>query len=259
MKTIVLCNQKGGVGKSTTAATLAAGLYMRGKRILMIDTDPQSNLSFMYGVNLLELPHTLYNVFRGECTLQDAIQPVKIGMDIITGGLELTAADSEFTSRLGRERMLSEALEPVQTVYDFCIIDTNPSLGVLTMTALTAADYAIIPMQADALSLQGAAQLRGFISNVQKYCNPALKVAGILLTMYNPRAVLSRGLEDAIKQAAADMGSIVFDTRIRRTQEVSNAIALQKDIFSNAPESTATLDYEAWIDELLTTYSELDA
>lgn len=258
MKTIVLSNKKGGVGKSTTAATLSAGLYMRGKRVLMIDTDPQSNLSFMFGVNLLDLAHTLYDVFRGECTLQDAIQPVKIGLDIVTGGLELTAADAEFI-KIGRERMLSEALEPVQGQYDFCIIDTSPALGVLSMNALTAGDYAVIPMQADALSLQGAAQLRGFIDNVRKYCNPTLKVAGILLTMYNPRAVLSRGLEEAIKQAAADMGSIVFNTRIRRTQEVSNSIAMQKDIFSNAPESTATLDYESWIDELLTTYSELDA
>lgn len=252
MITIVFSNQKGGVGKSTTASATAAGLYNRGKRVLMVDADPQSNLSYMNGVDLLNLPCTLYDVFTGAGNISDAIQPVRVGMDIVTGGLQLTAADSTFT-QMGRERMLSEALEAVQDQYDFCIIDTNPSLGILAMNAMTAADYIIIPMLADALSLQGMTQLNGFINNVRKYCNPDLQIAGILLTMYSDRTRLSRTLEDDIKRAAEQMDTKLFLNRIRRSQAVSDAIAVRTDIYEQAPNATATVDYNGFIDELLET------
>lgn len=255
MITIVLSNQKGGVAKSTTAATLANGLFNRGKRVLMIDEDPQSNLSYMSGVNLLKVQNTLYDVFSGEITLQDAIQPLKIGLDIVTGGLQLTAADSQFT-QTGREYMLREALEAVQDSYDYCVIDTSPNLGILTTNALTAADYIVIPMTADALALQGMMQLNGFITNVRKYCNQNLQIAGILLTMYNDRARLSRALEDQINATAEAMGTKVFNARIRRTQAVSDAIAVQADIYEQAPNATATEDYSAFTDEFIQTIGE---
>lgn len=250
MITIVFSNQKGGVGKSTTASATAAGLYNRGNRVLMVDADPQSNLSFMNGVDVLNVPATLYDVFSGTAAIQDAIQPLKVGMNIVTGGLQLTAADSTFT-QIGRERLLSEALDPVKGNYDFCIIDTNPSLGVLTMNAMTAANYIVIPMTADALALQGMMQLSRFINDVRKYCNPNLQIAGILITMYNDRTRLSRALEDTINQTADAMDTKVFKSRIRRAQAISDAIALKADIYEQAPTATATADYSAFIDELL--------
>lgn len=255
MITIALSNQKGGVGKSTTAAALANGLYNRGKRVLMVDMDPQSNLSFMSGVNLLEVRTTLYSVFSGNSTIQDAIQPVKMGLDIVTGGLQLTAADSTFT-QTGREYMLQEALEAIQDAYDYCVIDTSPNLGVLTTNAMTAADYLVIPMTADALALQGMMQLNGFISGVRKYCNPKLQVAGILLTMHNDRTRLSRALEDQINVTAEGMDTKVFNARIRRTQAVSDAIAMRTDIYEQAPTATATEDYSAFTDEFIQTIGE---
>ena len=253
MITICFSNQKGGVGKTTSAGATAAGLYNRGKRVLMIDLDPQSNLSYANGIDLLNLPSTLYDVFSGAAAVQDAIQPVKApGLDIITGGLQLTAADSTFT-QMGRERMLSEALEDVQDQYDFCIVDVGPALGVLTMNAMTAADYIIIPLTADALALQGMTQLTDFIGNVQRYCNPDLKTAGILITMYNERTRLSRALEDTINQTADAIGTKVFTSRIRRSQAVSDAIAVRTDLFEQAPNATATADYNAFLDELAET------
>lgn len=251
MKTIVFSNQKGGVGKSTTASATAAGLYNRGKRVLMVDADPQSNLSFMNGVDVLNVPATLYDVFTGSADLKDAIQTLKIGLDIVTGGLQLTVADSRFTD-LGRERLLSKALEPIKGNYDFCIIDTNPSLGIITINAMTAADYIVIPITADALALQGMMQLSGFINNVRENCNRSdLQIAGILITMYNDRTRLSRALEDTINQTADAMDTKVFKSRIRRAQAISDAIALKADIYEQAPAATATADYNAFIDELL--------
>lgn len=252
MITICFSNQKGGVGKTTTAAATAAGLYNRGKRVLMVDADPQGNLSFANGVDLLNVPNTLYDVFSGAAAITDAIQPVKIGLDIVTGGLQLTAADSQFT-QMGRERMLSEALEAVQDQYDYCIVDVGPSLGILSMNAMTAADYIVIPMTADALALQGMIQLSDFIGNVRRYCNPDLQIAGILITMYNERTRLTRALRDTIDKTAEGMNTKVFKSRIRRTQAISDAIAVQADIYEQAPNATATADYSAFIDELLET------
>lgn len=253
MKTIVFSNQKGGVGKSTTASATAAGLYNRGKRVLMVDADPQSNLSFMNGVDLLNLPCTLEDVFDGKADLKDGIQTLKIGLDIVTGGLHLTEADRKYT-QLGRVRMLHKALKGVQDQYDFCVIDTNPSLGILTINAMVAADYIVIPMLADALSLQGMTQLNNFINTVREDCYKSnLQIAGILLTMYSDRTRLSRALEDTIKRTAEQMDTKLFSSRIRRSQAVSDAIAVRTDIYEQAPNATATADYNGFIDELLET------
>lgn len=250
MKTICISNQKGGVGKSTTATALAGGLFRRGKRVLIVDLDPQSNSSYMSGVDLLNVPATLYDVFRGAAAISETIQRVKVGLDISTGGLDLTSADMTFTD-LGRERLLLQALDPVKDDYDYTIIDTSPNLGVLAMNALTAADGVIVPMQCDALSLQGLLQLQDFISKIRTYCNPTLQISGILITMYNPRTVLSRSLEDAVQEAAANMGTKIYKTRIRRAQAVSDAIAVQADIYTEAPTATATADYTAFVDEFM--------
>ena len=253
MITICFSIQKGGTAKTTSAGATATGLHARGKRVLMVDLDPQSNLSYASGIDLLNLPSTLFDVFSGAAAIQEAIQPVKVpGLDIVTGGLQLAAADSQFT-QLGRERMLLEALEDVQDYYDYCIIDTGPALGVLAMNAMTAADYVVIPLTADALALQGVTQLADFIGNVRRYCNSDLQIAGILITIYNKRTRLSQALEDSIDKAAEEMGSKVFSSRIRRSQAIQDAIAVRTDIYEQAPKATATADYSAFIDELLET------
>ena len=252
MKTITLTNQKGGVSKSTTAYALAAGLHDKGNTVLIVDTDPQANLSFTAGVDILNIERSLYEVFKGECSISDAAQTIQTGLDIVTAGLKMTAADMEFTD-VNRAFLLREALEAVKTAYDYCIIDTPPTLGVLVMNALTAADEIIIPINADVYSLQGIAQLKQFIDNVRKYCNKDLEITGILLTKYNERTNITKVLTDAVQGAADRLETKVFKTRIRESVAIKESQLAKGDIFDEAPRAAATQDYKAFIDEYLNT------
>ena len=194
---------------------------------------------------------TLYDVFKGNCTVQDALRMVKTGLDILTVGLAGTAADMELAGRTAREYMLSEALQGVSDKYDYCVIDTAPTLGLLTLNALTAADYAIIPMNLEVYSIQGMEQLEGFISNVRKYTNNALKVSGLLLTRYNERLNLTQALKGNVEKAAEVMKTVVYDSRIRESVAVRETQLLRSDIYTEAPKATATLDYIAFVDEFM--------
>lgn len=250
MVTVTLTNQKGGVGKSTTAYALATGLNNKGYRVLMVDMDAQSNLSYTAGVDLYNLESSMYDVFKGTATIHKAIQTVKIGLDIAVGGLKMTAADMEFT-QIGREYLLKKALEQVNANYDYCIIDTPPTLGVLTMNALASSDKVIIPLFADIYSLQGVEQLEGFISNIKEYCNPTLEVSGLLLTKYNERTVIAQALQDSITTAAETLKTKVYDTKIRATVSVQESQLMKEDIYTSNPTATATIDYLAFVDEFL--------
>lgn len=250
MVTVTLTNQKGGVGKSTTAFALATGLHNKGYKVLMVDMDAQSNLSYTTGIDLYNLENSMYDVFKGTATIQQAIQSVKIGLDIVVGGLKMTAADMEFT-QIGREYLLKKALEQVKGNYDYCIIDTPPTLGVLTMNALASSDKVIIPLFADIYSLQGVEQLEGFINNIKEYCNPNLVVSGLLLTKYNERTVIAQALQDNINTAAETLNTKVYDTKIRATVSVQESQLLKEDIYTNSPNATATIDYLAFVDEFL--------
>lgn len=250
MKTIVLTNQKGGVAKTTTAYALATGLHNKGYNVLIVDADPQGNLSYTAGYDENE-KDTLYDVFKGNCNVTDAIRSVKTGIDLLTVGIYGTAADMELSSRTAREYMLSEALEKVSDRYEYCVIDTAPTLGVLTLNALTAADYAIIPMNPEIYSLQGMEQLNGFIDNVKKYTNHKLKVLGLLLTRYNDRLNLTQAIKGHIEQAAELVNTVVFDTKIRESVAVRETQLLRSDIYTEAPKATATLDYVEFVNEFL--------
>lgn len=250
MEIVTLTNQKGGVGKTTTTFSLAAGLHQQGKKVLLVDMDAQSNLSFTAGVDLLNMENSLYDVFKGNAAVDKAIQHIQIGLDIITGGLQMAAADMEFIG-VGREYLLKRNLKALHTDYDYCIIDTPPTLGVLTMNALTASDKVIIPLQADIYSLQGVSQLKGFIDNIREYCNPDLQIAGLLLTRYNERTVLAQALEESIKAAGEQLGTKVFNTRIRQAIAVQESQLSKGDIFTEAPNATATQDYKAFVQEFL--------
>ena len=250
MKVITLSNQKGGVSKTTTAAALASGLSHRGFRVLAVDLDPQCNLSVGAGVDVLNANGTLYSVFKGDTEVEDAIYQSEIGYSVMPGGLMLAGADMEFT-QTGREYMLSEALERVSERFDYCVIDTPPTLGILTVNALTASQSVIIPLTADVYALQGLTQLNGQIQNVKRYCNRGLTVAGLLLTRYSDRQNVSKAIRSQIEAKAAEIGTRVFKTQIRESVAVREAALLKGDIFTEAPKANATIDYTAFIDEVL--------
>ena len=250
MKTIVLTNQKGGVAKTTTAYALATGLHNKGFSVLIVDADPQSNLSYTAGVDESQ-GSTLYNVLRDGIAVKDVLQTVKVNLDILTVGLAGTLADLELASRMNREKILTKALKEVSGNYDYCVIDTAPTLGLLTLNALTAADFAIIPMNLEVYSLQGMEQLAGFIQNVHENTNSKLKISGLLLTRYNDRLNLTQVLKGNVEKAAEVMETVVYDTKIRESVAVRETQLLRTDIYTEAPKATATLDYMAFVDEFL--------
>lgn len=249
MRTITLSNQKGGVAKTTTAFAIATTLQSRNNRVLAIDLDPQSNLSFACGIDTIGRK-CLYDVFKETVSINDVITHTKHGFDLICGGLSLAGADMDFT-RTGREFMLAECLSRIEASYDYCIIDTPPTLGILTVNALTASNDVIVPMTADVYSIQGLAQLNALILNVRKYCNRSLRIAGLLLTKYNDRQNVSRALHDQIETAAKQLNTKVFKTPIRESVAVRESQLMQTDMFREAPKANATVDYLDFIEELI--------
>jgi chromosome partitioning protein len=247
MKIITVTNQKGGVGKTTTAHALSTGLHSRGFKTLIIDLDPQSNITYVMGVEQPE--YTIYDLFNGESEPQKAVKSTDQG-DIIPGSLFLAGADMEYT-KPGREYILKEITEKLEHDYNYIIIDTPPALGILTTNALTASNSLIIPMGADIFSLQGLGQLKGLIDNVRKYCNKNLEIEGLLITKYNNRTVLNRELKEVMEDAATKLNTKVFNTVIREGVAIRESQALQTNIFENSPKANVTLDYNSFIDELL--------
>lgn len=244
---LTITQQKGGTGKTTTAHAIAAGLSQRkGNKTLLIDLDPQGNLTYTLNADTAK-PGTLELLTR-QATAAEVIQHTPAG-DIITGGQMLATIDQLLT-QTGKEHRLSEQLKPIQGEYTHIIIDTPPALGTLTINALTAADSVIIPCTADAYSLQATGQIADTINTVKQYCNPRLQIAGILITRYNPRQVITRDITELLEQAAAALNTKVFKTRIREAVAIREAEASQQDIFSYSPKSNATLDYKNLIKEL---------
>lgn len=246
-RVITVTNQKGGAGKTTTAATLAAGLSLKGYRVLLIDLDPQGNLTYTAGAKTSGA--TALGVLTGEVKPEDAIQHTASG-DIIAASKALSGADA-FIKDTGKEYRLKEALESLQGAYDFIIVDTPPALGILTINALTACNSVIIPAQADIYSLQGVEQLAETMKPVKKYCNPSLKIEGILLTRYSPRSILSREVAELAEQLAAKLGTRLFKTTIRENIAVKEAQISQRTLYQYAPKAKATADYTSFIAELL--------
>ena len=246
-KCIAVINQKGGVGKSTTAENLAAGLSIKGYKTLAIDLDAQANLTYTAGAKTTGA--TALGVLTGEVKAEDAIQHTACG-DVIAANKALAGADA-FIADTGKEYRLKEALESIKGRYDYIIVDTPPALGILTVNALTACDSVIIPAQADIYSLQGIEQLAETMKPVKKYCNPALRIEGILLTRYSPRSVLSREVAELAEQLAAKLNTKLFKATIREAIAVKEAQISQQSLYSYVPKAKVTEDYTALIDELI--------
>ena len=247
MKVYAIINQKGGVGKSTTAAALWAGLSLKGYKALAVDLDAQANLSFIVGADTSG--KTALSLLTGEAPAAETIQRLEAG-DIIPASKNLAGIDAVIEGT-GREYRLKEALEPIKTRYDYIVLDTPPQLGMMTINALTACNSVIIPAQADILSLQGIEQLAQTMQPVKKYCNPGLDIAGILLTRYNSRAALTRDLTEYTQQLAEKLNTRVFSNPIREGIAVKEAQINRRTLFDYAPKAKATEDYTAFIEDLI--------
>ena len=241
---ISLLNHKGGVGKTTSAINIGAGLVELGKKILLIDLDPQANLTLSLGVG--RQPSTIYEAIRGESELVPFT--VKENMDVITSTLDLSGAEMELIHEAGREFILRELFEPIRENYDFIIIDCPPSLGLLTLNALTSSDYVYIPLQAEFLALQGLAKIKQVIQKVKLRLNKKLQIAGVFATMYDARKVLNRDVVETIEKY---FGDLVFDTKIRDNVALAEAPAQRKDIFEYSRGSAGAEDYLALCKEIL--------
>jgi len=247
MKVLAIANQKGGVSKTTTTQAIATLLNRQGKRSLCVDLDPQANLSFAVGADLDDTP-TVYNMLKGELTAEDILQYTDTG-DILPANILLSGTDTEFTSP-GREYMLKEAIKDVSARYEYILIDCPPALSLLTLNAFTASDFIIVPTMADVFSLQGMAQLSNTITGIKKYCNPALKVAGVLLTRFNPRTKLSNHIQRMLDSTTKSMDTTLFKTYIRNSISVQESQYQRENMVNYDSKGNAMTDYAKFLDEL---------
>ncbi len=233
---ISLLNHKGGVGKTTSAINIGAGLVELGKKVLLIDLDPQANLTLSLGIPRQRV--SIYEALRGESELEPFT--VKPGMDVVTSSLDLSGAEMELINEAGREYILRELFAPLQDQYDYILIDCPPSLGLLTLNALTCSKYVIIPLQTEFLALQGLAKIKQVIDKVQFRLNKNLEIGGVVATMYDSRRVLNRDVVETIHKYFEEK---VFKTYIRDNVALAEAPAQRKDIFAYSPKSSGAEDY----------------
>lgn len=252
MSIIAISNQKGGIGKTTTATALTEALSISGYSVLLIDADPQGNATATAGITANTDAPTLREVLTGTTPAQAAIvRSLTLQADILPSSPMLSGIDRELGDAPGKEYRMKETIADQAADYDFIIIDTPPALGTLTVNALTAADYLIIPTTADNYALTGIGQLYQTVRAVLKYCNPRLKIAGILITRHSARTILSRELAEAVEQTAAAMGTHAFLTAIREGIAVREAQAQRMGLFQHAPNSKPAADYKSFAEEVI--------
>jgi len=232
-RVIAIANQKGGVGKTTTALNLGAALAELGRRTLLVDMDPQSALSAALGVDSYNLKQTIYDVLMNpELPIQEVIRPVRPNLDVAPSNIDLAAAEVELISAIGREYILKEALDPIRDQYDYILIDAPPSLGLLTINTLTAADEVIIPLQCEFLALRGMRSLLESIGKIKAKVNPNLEIRGILGTMYNSRTLHSQEVMEEIRSLFGDK---VFDVVVKSSIRFAEAPVVHQSILEYEP------------------------
>ncbi len=243
-KIISLLNHKGGVGKTTSVINIGAGMVELGLKVLLIDLDPQANLTLSLGVPRQK--YSIYEAIKGECELVPFT--VRERFDIVPSTLDLSGAEMELVNEAGREYILRELFEPVIEDYDFIIIDCPPSLGLLTLNALTCSDYVYIPLQTEFLALQGLTKIKQVIDKVKFRLNKKLEIGGVIATMYDARKVLNR---DVVQTIHKYFGEKVFKTLIRDNVALAEAPAQRCDIFAYNSKSNGAQDYLALCKEIL--------
>lgn len=243
-KVISLSNHKGGVGKTTSAINIGAGLNLLGKTVLLIDLDPQANLSQSLGIT--EPEQTIYGALRGKYPLEPL--SIRKGLDFIPSTLDLSGAEIELSAEPGREFILRGLIEPLREKYDYILIDTPPSLGLLTINAFTASDQVYIPLQAQYLALQGLAKLSEVIQKIKARINPGITLSGVIITQYDSRKILNRDVQQTIR---SHFGEAVFSTVIRDNIALAEAPSQGLDIFSYSPKSYGAEDYLSLCKEIL--------
>ena len=246
MQKIAILNQKGGVGKTTTAVNVGAGLSLLDKRVLLIDLDPQANLTYSLGVLAHELEYSVYDLLNGNAEFSD-VMIKRDGLDLLPSNLSLSGAEMEFSTIAGREFLLKEKLNH-SSAYDFIIIDCSPSLGLLTLNALTSVREVYITLQTEFLPMQGLAKLLETVGIVKKRLNKKLDITGILCTRFDGRKNLHNEVVEKINQ---HFGDKVFITKIRDNISLAEAPGFGQTIFEYRPKSRGAEDYKSLTNEIL--------
>ncbi len=245
---LAVVNQKGGVGKTTTAVNLAVGLALLGDEVLLVDADPQANATSGLGISTHELENDLFTIMQEECPVENAIIPTgRQRLSLIPASIELAGIDLLFASRIAREMVLRTLLTPLRTRYQWIIIDTPPSLGLLTINALAAADGLVVPLQCEYYALEGLSRLIQTIDLIRQHLNPSLEIWKVLLTMHDPRTKLSEQVEAEVRKF---FGQRVARTVIPRNVRVGEAPSFGQPVVEYDPRSKGAVAYRAFAQEV---------